>query len=352
MEFFHFMESTTWNNNNKTSKDKNNFLLFQLDSIFLHLAYPLLLKGHGNGGSKRRDTMITVKANAEYKLKDMLESIKPARAAWRAQCFHFSLLHDKIDISDLHKIAFGLITNELADKDSSVFFMSDDDIIVLSKSVPKKIFDGIATEIQYHIPDKIRLGLELPFAITLDVGVSWDELYDIAAEKLNSMLARLETLGEATIARTEESAGYGKKPVHDALARRMARGKTCILVVEDDPLSLHITRKALMENDYMVVSAEDGLNARQAYMLHAPDVVFLDIGLPDISGHQVLKDLLNIDPTAYIVMLSANSTREDILKAMQAGAKGFIGKPFSKAKLNQYIAQSPTVHMPGVAAWI
>ena len=106
---------------------------------------------------------------------------------------------------------------------------------------------------------------------------------------------------------------------------------------------MHLTKRVL-EEDYTVITAADGASAKQAYLLHAPDVVFLDIGLPDINGHDVLKNIISADPTAYVVMLSANSSRTDILRAMQTGAKGFVGKPFSKAKLVQYITQAPTFH--------
>ena len=79
------------------------------------------------------------------------------------------------------------------------------------------------------------------------------------------------------------------------------------------------------------------------YVNKAPAVRFLDIGLPDIDGHTVLKKVFEIDPDAYVVMFSGNGDKENVMKAVKTGAKGFVGKPFTKDKLYQYIDKSPFV---------
>ena len=80
------------------------------------------------------------------------------------------------------------------------------------------------------------------------------------------------------------------------------------------------------------------------YVTHAPDVLFLDIELPDITGHDVLQKVLEMDPDAFVIMLSGNGNKENIFKAMKTGAKGFVGKPFTKDKLLQYILKCPKAH--------
>lgn len=289
--------------------------------------------------------MRTVKTDVAFRHKDVVESLRAATGGWRALHFQFALLKKVMPVDDLHKVTFGIINNEMADKDGYIFFFSDDDVVLLCTSVPKKTLEEIVREIRMHIPDHALLGLEMPFDVTYDLSVSWEALYDLAREKLAAATARLETHGEEK----QSESSFVSKGDDDLLIRRIERRKTTILLVEDDPLSLHIARKALM-TDFTVVTADDGAAARTAYLTHAPDVVFLDIGLPDMTGHQVLHNLLAVDPAAYIVMLSANSTREDIMKAMQGGAKGFVGKPFSRAKLLQYIAQAPTYTAPASAA--
>jgi two-component system chemotaxis response regulator CheY len=114
-----------------------------------------------------------------------------------------------------------------------------------------------------------------------------------------------------------------------------------IVVVEDDPFSRKLVHSSLNEF-YAVSSAADGHNAISNYVFKAPNVMFLDIDLPDISGHEVLKKILEIDPDAYIIMLSGNGDKDNIMKAIQHGAKGFVAKPFTKDKLFTYIEKAPS----------
>lgn len=285
--------------------------------------------------------MMTVRVESELRLKEMLMSIKPYQASWRAMAFNFSLLKEFASVVDIQKIAFGIITNELSEYEGTIYFMSDDDIIVVCKSISRKDFDAITHEIHFHVSEELRLKLILPLSVLYDLGVSWQELFETACDKWNAAEARRETTGNIRMDIAYDHAHTQMSK--DILSRRFERTRNCVLIVEDDPLSVFMAKKSV-EPECMSFAAEDGKSACEAYTKFAPDVVFLDIGLPDMSGHDVLGKILSMDPTAYVVMLSANSTRSDIMRAMQIGAKGFIGKPFSKSKLAQYIAQAPTYH--------
>lgn len=76
--------------------------------------------------------------------------------------------------------------------------------------------------------------------------------------------------------------------------------------------------------------------------------MFLDINLPDISGHDVLARLRDIDPQIYAVMLSGHTQSENVMEALKMGAKGFVSKPFTKEKLLQYIAKCPKKQLMGM----
>jgi len=112
--------------------------------------------------------------------------------------------------------------------------------------------------------------------------------------------------------------------------------------VEDDLFSQRLVANVL-QSKFELTMAEDGQGAIMGYVKHAPDVLFLDIGLPDIDGHAVLEKLFQIDPQAYVVMFSGNGDKENVMKAITLGAKGFVGKPFSEDKLLQYIHKSPFI---------
>ncbi|MCB1650649.1 MAG: response regulator [Alphaproteobacteria bacterium] len=129
---------------------------------------------------------------------------------------------------------------------------------------------------------------------------------------------------------------------HDLVRRRANRTSPEILLVEDDVFTQKLVRNAI-QNSYSVSVAGEGLEALRRYIEKAPDVLFLDIGLPDVNGHEILKKIFEIDPSAYVVMLSGNGDRDNVLKAVENGAKGFVGKPFNKTKLSQYIQKSPFI---------
>ncbi|WP_040439884.1 response regulator [Algicola sagamiensis] len=82
-----------------------------------------------------------------------------------------------------------------------------------------------------------------------------------------------------------------------------------------------------------IVEASNGAAGLKAYKDQVQDVVFLDIGLPDMDGKDVLKELKLINPKANIVMISAHSTVDNVKDAIASGAKGFVVKPFSPKKI-------------------
>lgn len=125
--------------------------------------------------------------------------------------------------------------------------------------------------------------------------------------------------------------------------RRQGRQPTHVLVVEDDPLTACVVAGAFSEAHAMF-TAGTAREAITSYLLHAPDIVFLDIGLPDANGFTVLEQIRKIDPEAFIVMFSATHSPETVTRAEKAGAAGFVGKPFRKEHLHRYIQGSAIHH--------
>ena len=117
---------------------------------------------------------------------------------------------------------------------------------------------------------------------------------------------------------------------------RPLRTKAKILLVEDDPIARRLVSK-LFKEDYWLITAENAEDAVMQYILHAPDIVFLDIGLPDHDGFTVIQSILERDPEAYIVMFSGNSHANTICRSMNQGAKGFVQKPFRKERMEHYL---------------
>ena len=163
-----------------------------------------------------------------------------------------------------------------------------------------------------------------------------DYVKAVKAQKLAAKKAKAEKARHAAL-----NQPFSSELLASISKRRAERDKPEIVIVEDDPFSRKLVLTALADK-HTVTPAVDGHNAISSYVYQAPDVMFLDIDLPDISGHEVLKKVLSIDPDAYIIMLSGNGDKENIMGAIQNGAKGFVAKPFTKDKLFAYIEKAPT----------
>lgn len=108
--------------------------------------------------------------------------------------------------------------------------------------------------------------------------------------------------------------------------------KAEILVIDDEPQIRKLLEITLESNDYKVWQAETGKEGIILAANHPPELILLDIGLPDKSGHEVLKELR----TWYnksIIILSVQSNEADIVSALDNGATDYLTKPFRTAEL-------------------
>jgi two-component system, chemotaxis family, chemotaxis protein CheY len=106
-----------------------------------------------------------------------------------------------------------------------------------------------------------------------------------------------------------------------------------ILVVDDaEFLRVRIT-KMLTADGFEVVEAENGLKAIDAFKANKPDMVLMDITMPEMDGLSALKELRKIDPNAKVVMLTALGQESVVLEAVKSGAKDFVVKPFERDRI-------------------
>lgn len=105
-----------------------------------------------------------------------------------------------------------------------------------------------------------------------------------------------------------------------------------ILIIDDEPQIRKLLKITLESNDYKVVLAETGMEGVHLVANHTPDLVILDLGLPDKSGHLVLKDLREWYDKS-IIILSVQDNEADIIKALDNGATDYLTKPFRTGEL-------------------
>ena len=123
----------------------------------------------------------------------------------------------------------------------------------------------------------------------------------------------------------------------------MNSNKYKVLIVEDEGNIRHFVRTILVANGYQVVEAKTLAEGRMAFMSHSPDVVILDLGLPDGDGMEFLKTIRKEFSTPVIV-LSARTDEKDKVLALDEGANDYITKPFGTAELQARVRAALRVH--------
>lgn len=107
-----------------------------------------------------------------------------------------------------------------------------------------------------------------------------------------------------------------------------------IMVVDDSSLIRKMLRQLLEKNGYAVAAeAVNGAEAVEMYDSVKPDLVTLDVTMPVMDGVEALKKIMEKDPDAKVIMLTAAGQKDKILEALKTGAKAFISKPFDEADL-------------------
>lgn len=218
------------------------------------------------------------------------------------------------------------VKDRLKHVDCELVFCADTDILLISREHDRAALKDIAQHItqgtvqSYQLPDQ------------------WRELHALLQAKtktatMNAItkqhVQQLPTVDFGDISSLNEVFAEARK-------RRKARSPLHILLVEDDPLTRRIAANVFKE-EYALITAKDAQDAIGCYFSYAPDIVFLDINLPDADGFNVLRQIIANDPESYVVMFSGNSYLDNITRAFSQGAQGFIAKPFNHNKMHHYV---------------
>jgi len=114
-----------------------------------------------------------------------------------------------------------------------------------------------------------------------------------------------------------------------------------IMVVDDAAFMRMMLKDILSKGGYEVVGeAENGLKAVEKYKELSPDLVLMDITMPELDGIGAVKQIKSIDPSAKIIMCSAMGQQAMVLESIQAGAKDFIVKPFQADRIIEAVSKS------------
>ncbi|MCD4703904.1 MAG: response regulator [Methanosarcinaceae archaeon] len=107
-----------------------------------------------------------------------------------------------------------------------------------------------------------------------------------------------------------------------------------VMIVDDAAFMRMVIKDILSKNGHEVVGeAVDGLDAVQKYSELKPDVVFMDIVMPNMEGTEALTKIMGMDPNAKVIMCSSIGQQSVVTEAITAGAQDFIIKPFDATKV-------------------
>ena len=109
--------------------------------------------------------------------------------------------------------------------------------------------------------------------------------------------------------------------------------KRTILLIEDERAISNFICRALTANDYKAVSAASGKEGLSLFFSHCPDLVLLDLGLPDMDGLDVLSQLSGLPQEVPVIIISARDRESEKVKALDMGADDYVVKPFGVSEL-------------------
>jgi DNA-binding NtrC family response regulator len=113
-----------------------------------------------------------------------------------------------------------------------------------------------------------------------------------------------------------------------------------ILIVEDDEKVMNIIDRLLSGEGYATIKTENGAHAMQMAARVKPDVVILDLKLPDFSGIQVLGKLKAMDEAVQVIILTGHGSKASVRSAMEFGALNFLTKPFEFHELHEAVREA------------
>lgn len=274
--------------------------------------------------------MNLVHEKTEVLLKSFLEQIKPKQQSWRLI---------SIEFQNCETLQSPLFQNLCHKNLERIFIESECTIFWQKPGFVLIFFQGRALPIEkcveYFLKETEFRGFGRFFDI-LDLSVDWNNLQKLlqrmAAPQPALKIDMEEPKEEKVLVSNEFRFELVTEKLINLQETRKSRTKPLILLVEDDPFTLQLVKLAFKEG-FDVITAETARQALVYYQRHLPDMVFLDIQLPDGNGMALLKQMTKADKNSHIIMLSSHSQKDIILESISSGSKGFIAKPFTRQRL-------------------
>jgi two-component system chemotaxis response regulator CheY len=232
-------------------------------------------------------------------------------------------------------------------------------VLLLDKNVPAVTTSAVAARLN-ALMQRLDGGLfvygaqEIISFAQLGKDVDLEQLKEEVAQELKGFQCRLKVkratidgLNGIEIVLSQNSALMELSAAMETGIRgkRAGRKERVIFVVDDDMFMRSLIAGAVKPYG-RVVEIGNGNEVLTRYRDEAPDMVFLDIHLPGRPGMDVLRAILSQDSEAHVVMISADSVRENVVNTTLGGAKWFLSKPFTREKIIAALQKCPAFSVP------
>lgn len=284
--------------------------------------------------------MIVIAKDTEHKFLKELNRCR--REQPHQRCFYMAFSRADLPKDHLFEQFLRLLHEVPESYSAQVYICHDLDVFILMQGFMQRQFSKFLNDLAL-VMDTADLER---YAEIMEVGIHGDKLDTICQKKLLALEEKNVQKGQIVLQEQSEGnildalKGVSPEAMANIALQRDGRRAPLVMVADDDQVARSLVGNVI-QRDYDYAFAEDGQQAISRYIETAPDVLFLDIGLPDMSGHDVLEVIFQIDPDAYIIMFSGYKDKGNILRALETGAHGFVGKPFTREKLLHYISKSP-----------
>jgi len=280
--------------------------------------------------------------DAEQKLLTFVEQSNQHNITWGALYFNSS----KLSLTPTEEDILLTVKHVLEEHPSAIYFFGDGDIVITWSGAQKATLDNLTSKLY----DRYGYTTEENLLRYYDMQAQGEEFRLICKRKMMEAQPVEKPVQPADAHPVLpdtwlQPASVQVATFQTAAQERKRRFRPEILIVEDQIFSSKLLQ-GMLDKNYKTYDAADAQEAMRIYIKRAPDIVFLDIELPGTSGHQFAAMIHNLDPQAYIVMVTGNNHADDVIKAKENGAKGFIVKPYNKQKIleavQKYLNERPS----------
>jgi CheY-like chemotaxis protein len=270
--------------------------------------------------------------NSEQHLINAFDKCKTTIEDWSVLLCKFSMLEQLIDPDEFQES----VNKFSHHSDTDIYFLENFDIGFAWNCQDKSIVEEIEDSILTHFKPLLR-------------SIDTDNFFELFSTKDNPdqlhhhFHTRLKASQQMAYLRASQSTATSAKftlaqeaTLARSLITKTKRVNPEILVIEDQTFS-RLLLVSILEKTYKCHAASNATEAIAVFANTAPNIVFIDVELPDISGHELTRLFKTFDRNIYIVMVTANNNIKDVELAKKNHIQGFIIKPFNKQRIFKVI---------------